>query len=340
MSIAFFDFDGTLIVRDSGVICAVPCIRRGLLGPGIGARLIGTYLLSKMGLRTRGDAQRVGFECYRGKSLAELRAIMQSLHDEHLRRFVSEPLRERVAAHRAAGDHVVILTASAFFFAEPFCAEHGIDELVGTQVGFVDGICSGAVDGTILDGAAKLAAAERCAAARGVSLDACTFYTDHVADLPLLEVVGTPVVVGESRALNRIAESRGWKKIGHERVVDSAFAMTPNPEPAKKFPFWVLIPVGGFFVLLIVAFLAIWQFLTPAERRVPVAYSDFLSEVHAGRVDEIRIHDREYTFRALATEGRPAVVKEAIGPVPDQAVIDSLKPDDPAKPLPKIYFEK
>src|SRR5687768_10794852 len=62
--IAFFDFDGTLVVRESGVICAVPSIRRGLLRPGIGARLIATYALSKLGLRTRTDAQRVGFECY------------------------------------------------------------------------------------------------------------------------------------------------------------------------------------------------------------------------------------------------------------------------------------
>ena len=78
MSIAFFDFDGTLIVRDSGVLCAIPSIRRGLVGPRLGGRLVGTYLLSKAGLRTRTDAQRVGFECYRGRSLDELRAIPQT----------------------------------------------------------------------------------------------------------------------------------------------------------------------------------------------------------------------------------------------------------------------
>lgn len=215
MSIAFFDFDGTLIVRDSGVICAVPSIKRGLLSPGIGARLIGTYLLSKLGLRTRTDTQRVGFECYGGRSLEELRGIMQGLHDEHLRRFISAPARERVTAHRAAGEHVVVLTASAFFFAEPICAELGIDELIGTQVGFVDGLCTGTVEGSILDGAAKLAAATRCAAARHVSLGDCTFYTDHIADLPLLLAVGKPVVVGSSAPLLRLASERDWQVIAH-----------------------------------------------------------------------------------------------------------------------------
>ena len=87
-----------------------------------------------------------------------------------------------------------------------------------------------------------------------------------------------------------------------------------------------------------VAFLALWQFLAPGERRVLVAYSELLAEVHAGHVEEIRIHEREVTFRVHDSSGR-AVTKETIGPIPDQALVDSLKPDDPSLPL-KVYFEK
>jgi ATP-dependent Zn protease len=79
--------------------------------------------------------------------------------------------------------------------------------------------------------------------------------------------------------------------------------------------------------------------LTPSERVVPVAYSDFLQEVHAGRVEEIRIKNREIRFRLRGTDGR-SPTRETIGPVPDQALVDSLKPDDPSAPLPKISFEK
>jgi ATP-dependent Zn protease len=88
----------------------------------------------------------------------------------------------------------------------------------------------------------------------------------------------------------------------------------------------------------IVFSVAVWQFLTPAERRVPVAYTDFLAEVHAGRVIEIRIRDREITYRANGADGR-VLVKETVGPTPDEAMIDSLKPDDPTKPPPKITFD-
>ncbi len=112
--------------------------------------------------------------------------------------------------------------------------------------------------------------------------------------------------------------------------------IAPPPRPKQKV--WILIPIGVVLCALF-SFLAIWQFLTPAERKVRVAYSDFIAEVHAGRVDEIRIRDREVTFRVHDSSGR-VTTKETVGPVPDQALVASLKPDDPNLPLPKVFFEK
>jgi hypothetical protein len=88
-----------------------------------------------------------------------------------------------------------------------------------------------------------------------------------------------------------------------------------------------------------VAFLAIWQFLTPADRVVIVAYSDFMTEVHAGKVEDISVRNRDIRYRVRSSEGR-AIVKATIGPAPDQAFLDSLKPTDPYAPPPKISFEK
>jgi len=218
-TLAFFDLDGTLLRHESGVICAIPSVRRGLVGPAIFAELVGTYLLSRVGLRTRNDAMRVGFRCYAGKSLPELRQLYQDLYDAHLRRHLSPAMVARVRAHREAGDHMVILTASASFVAEPVARDLGIDELVGTEVCFEAGVCTGAVDGVILDGDAKLATARAVAEREGLDLARCTFYSDHVADLPLLEAVGTPVAVGPNRALERVARARGYRILPHDGML-------------------------------------------------------------------------------------------------------------------------
>ena len=95
------------------------------------------------------------------------------------------------------------------------------------------------------------------------------------------------------------------------------------------------------WVVLIVMFLTIWQFLTPAERKVPVAFSDFVNEVHAGRVDEIRIKDREYTYRIKGADPtKGGGTKEAVGPLPDEKLLETLRPDAKDAPAPKVFFEK
>jgi len=95
------------------------------------------------------------------------------------------------------------------------------------------------------------------------------------------------------------------------------------------------------WVLLIVMFLAIWQFLNPQERTTQVAFSEFVTEVQAGKVDEIRIKDREYTFRVHAAEGTKASsLKVAIGPIADEDLLATLKPVNKEAAQPKIFFEK
>jgi len=43
------------------------------------------------------------------------------------------------------------------------------------------------------------------------SLDDASFYTDSFTDLPMLEVVGEPIVVHPDPRLKREALRRGWK---------------------------------------------------------------------------------------------------------------------------------
>jgi phosphoserine phosphatase len=55
----------------------------------------------------------------------------------------------------------------------------------------------------------KLEHARMLAEAHEVDLADCTFYTDSVADLPVLEAVGRPVVVHPDPRLRRLAVKRG-----------------------------------------------------------------------------------------------------------------------------------
>jgi hypothetical protein len=109
----------------------------------------------------------------------------------------------------------------------------------------------------------------------------------------------------------------------------------------KKLPLVLAVPAGvvAFFVA---AFIGIWLWLSPSHAEgPPVAFSDFLVDVHAGKVREIHIQDREYRYWLAGPNpsGRP-IVKVTIGPIADERLVSSLRPDDASLPSPKIYFMK
>src|SRR5687768_15883473 len=90
-------------------------------------------------------------------------------------------------------------------------------------------------------------------------------------------------------------------------------------------------------------FLTIWNFLTPQDKKVPTAFSEFVTDVKQGKVDEIKIKDHEYSYKVRGADpgGRDkGGWKEAVGPVADEKLLETLKPEDPKTAPPKVYFEK
>ena len=87
------------------------------------------------------------------------------------------------------------------------------------------------------------------------------------------------------------------------------------------------------WVVLIVAFLAIWQVLADnGPQRTPMAFSEFMSLVEAPKdkrhVEAVEIKDREYRFdiKDPARKG-PAESRVAVGPAGDEVASEILKHD-------------
>lgn len=215
MAIAFFDFDGTLLDGDSGLLGVWPCWRRGIFSSGALARFVAVRAAYGLGVASREHAYRVGFEVFRGATEERLEQTASWLYEELYRPRLSVVMRDEVERRRDAGDRLVILTLSLAQFAEPLAREWSFDRVVGTRVEFSEGVCTGRLAGSLVDGAEKLIIARGLCEAEGVALSACAFYSDGLADRPLLEAVGSPVAVGSDRRLSRLARARGWRRLAH-----------------------------------------------------------------------------------------------------------------------------
>lgn len=123
---------------------------------------------------------------------------------------VSPRAREALARCRAEGYRCALLTSSTSFIAEPVARAEGIDDVICSRLEARDGVFTGALVEPFCYGHGKVVTAERWARAEGVDLASSVFYTDSIADLPMLDRVGARVVVNPDPRLRYTAWRRGW----------------------------------------------------------------------------------------------------------------------------------
>jgi HAD superfamily hydrolase (TIGR01490 family) len=122
-----------------------------------------------------------------------------------------------VKEHLALGHEVWLITAAPQELAQQIADDLGATGALGTIVGHSDGVLTGELVGDPLHGQAKRKAARKLAKERHISLKRSFAYSDSVNDLPLLTLVGNPVVVNPDKALKRYADAAGWDILRFKR---------------------------------------------------------------------------------------------------------------------------
>lgn len=115
----------------------------------------------------------------------------------------------KVAEHRAAGDLLVLVSGSWLPCLAPIGAWLGVDAVFGSEPDLLDGTMTGEAR-VIMVEHTKVTTMSRFATDHGLELASCSAYADETSDLPMLEAVGRPVVVGANAGLGAVAAERGW----------------------------------------------------------------------------------------------------------------------------------
>jgi len=121
---------------------------------------------------------------------------------------------ELVKQHQAAGDHVMIVTATNEFVTRPIAAAFGVTDLIAVSLAKdSSGWITGEIDGTPSFKEGKVQRVAQWLEARQLTWQdvQITFYSDSVNDLPLLEKAQTPVATNPDARLRQLATDRGWR---------------------------------------------------------------------------------------------------------------------------------
>lgn len=151
--------------------------------------------------------------------LAERMSLHKKFMTQAVIPMMLDKAQDLLAVHSQNGDRCLIITATNSFITAPIAKYLGIDLLLATDLEEIDGKLTGNIIGTPCYQEGKVTKLkkwleeQRETTGDTWSLTDASFYSDSINDLPLLELVGDPVVVDADEQLGAIANERNWRSI-------------------------------------------------------------------------------------------------------------------------------
>ena len=112
--------------------------------------------------------------------------------------------------HEAEGHLVALVSGATRFVIKPLADHLGVRHVMHTHLEVADGQFTGRVLDPICFGEGKIYWLQQLIEREGIDLARSWFYTDSITDLPLLDLVGHPVVTNPDPFLYRVAARRRW----------------------------------------------------------------------------------------------------------------------------------
>ncbi|MGF6693553.1 HAD superfamily hydrolase (TIGR01490 family) [Metapseudomonas resinovorans] len=211
MRLALFDLDNTLLAGDSDHAWGDYLCERGILdGIAYKARndeFYQDYLAGRLNIQ---DYLNFSLEILGRTEMAQLDQWHREFMRDCIEPIILPKAEALLAEHRAAGDKLLIITATNRFVTAPIAQRLGVETLLATECEMAEGRYTGRTTDAPCFREGKVTRLARWLTENRLNLDDSCFYSDSLNDLPLLEQVTYPVAVDPDQKLRAEAERRGW----------------------------------------------------------------------------------------------------------------------------------
>ena len=213
-ALVIFDLDNTILNGDSDYAMINYLVHTQALDENAGKQnqiFIEDY--------QRGE---LDFDAYTTFALSAYIGMTRTEINEYMRPFVTkviEPMINTLALkiihdHGDRGDTILLASATNELIVQPIAKRLDIQNVIGTQVKFINDKCTGEYIPPSALGEGKLQLVQQWMQKNNFDdFSGVTFYSDSINDLPLLEAVDFPKAVNPDAMLEKISLERGWEII-------------------------------------------------------------------------------------------------------------------------------
>ncbi|MBC2657347.1 HAD family hydrolase [Pseudomonas sp. MSSRFD41] len=211
MALAIFDLDETLIHGDCATLWSEQMGRLGWVDSESFMRrnneLMDAYSHGKLAME---EFMAFSLEPMAGRSPEDVAHLVEPWVEDVIEPIIFSDACKTLAAHRQAGDRILVISASGTHLVKPIAQRLGIDEVLGIELEVLNGVYTGNTLGTLTYREGKITRLLQWLETEQESLKGATFYSDSRNDLPLLLRVDHPQVVNPDPVLREHAQQAGW----------------------------------------------------------------------------------------------------------------------------------
>ncbi|HMY82344.1 MAG TPA: HAD family hydrolase [Agitococcus sp.] len=212
MNLAIFDLDNTLIAGDSDHAWGEFLVNKNLVDSqwykAQNDKFYADYCAGQLNIIAYSEFV---FSFLAQHDTAYLQQLHQQFMSEVIRPIMLPKAQALIAEHCAAGDELLIITATNRFITQAIGEAFGIPQVLATEPEKIDGRYTGKVLGVPCYKEGKITRYQAWLAQQNKRFDKVTFYSDSHNDLPLLSIVDVPVVVDADAKLLAHAQEKGWQ---------------------------------------------------------------------------------------------------------------------------------
>lgn len=211
MALAIFDLDETLIHGDCATLWSEQMGRLGWVDSESFMRrnneLMDAYSHGKLAME---EFMAFSLEPMAGRSPEDVAHLVEPWVEDVIEPIIFSDACKTLAAHRQAGDRILVISASGTHLVQPIAQRLGVDEVLGIELEVLNGVYTGNTLGTLTYREGKITRLLQWLETEQESLKGATFYSDSRNDLPLLLRVDHPQVVNPDPVLREHAQQAGW----------------------------------------------------------------------------------------------------------------------------------
>jgi HAD superfamily hydrolase (TIGR01490 family) len=213
---AVFDIDDSLLDGNAGTIFTWFLYSTREMAPAVRGhvpRALYDYARKRI---SEADMVALGSKCQQGLRADKLRELARRCFVRHVKKRVTQGGLRTVRRHLLLGHLVIVASGSPQFIIDEVGRFLHAHEAIGTRALIREGIATDELLSPIVFKEGKRERVKEVLARHAIDVSRSYLYSDSVADTPLFEEVGHPVVVNPKPAFRSEAIRRGWDVVEWE----------------------------------------------------------------------------------------------------------------------------